>query len=63
LYADLDAGRARRRTFDFDPSCCMALLPRAYQFVVAAAYDGHAEDEPRMIQVGNDALLDPCTIS
>jgi fumarylacetoacetate (FAA) hydrolase len=58
LYADLNAGRARR-SFDFEPRCCMAPLPRAYQLVVGDAYDGHAEDEPRMSQVGSDALLGP----
>jgi fumarylacetoacetate (FAA) hydrolase len=58
LYADLNAGRARR-PFDFDPIRCMAPLPRAYQFVVGAAYDDHAEDEPQMTQMGSDALLGP----
>jgi fumarylacetoacetate (FAA) hydrolase len=30
LYAQLNAGQARR-AFDFDPTRCMAPLPRAYQ--------------------------------
>lgn len=37
----------------------MAPLPRAYQLVVGEAFDGHAEDEPRLTQVGSDALLGP----
>lgn len=56
LYADLNAGRARR-SFDFDPSSCMAPLPRAYQLVVDEAYGGRAEDEPRMSHVASDVLL------
>jgi fumarylacetoacetate (FAA) hydrolase len=56
--ADLNVGRARR-PFDFDPSRCMAPLPRAYQLVVGAAYDNHAEDESRMAQVGSYAQLGP----
>jgi fumarylacetoacetate (FAA) hydrolase len=58
LYTDLNAGRARR-PFDFEPGSCMAPLPRAYQFVVGAAYGGHDEDEPQMTQLGSDALLGP----
>jgi fumarylacetoacetate (FAA) hydrolase len=58
LYEDLNAGRARR-PFDFDPGRCMAPLPRAYQLVVGVAYGDHAEDAPRMAQVGSDTLLGP----
>jgi fumarylacetoacetate (FAA) hydrolase len=58
LYADLNAGRARR-TFDFDPGRCMAPLPRAYQLVVGAAYGDHVGDEPRMARYGSDAFLGP----
>jgi fumarylacetoacetate (FAA) hydrolase len=42
LYADLNAGRARR-AFDFDPARCMAPLPRAFQYVDGAAYLDPAE--------------------
>jgi fumarylacetoacetate (FAA) hydrolase len=55
LYADLNAGGARR-PFDFDPGRCMAPLPRAYQ-LVGAAGGGQADDEPRMAQFGSDDLL------
>ena len=55
LYADLNAGNARR-PFDFDPGRCMAPLPRAYQLVGAAA-GGQADDEPRMAWSGSDDLL------
>jgi fumarylacetoacetate (FAA) hydrolase len=58
LYEDLNAGRARR-PFDFDPGLCMAPLPRAYQFVVGAAYGGDAADEPWLAQCGSDDLLGP----
>jgi fumarylacetoacetate (FAA) hydrolase len=55
LYADLNAGSARR-AFDFDPARCMAPLPRACQ-LVGAAGGGQAGDEPRMAQSGSDDLL------
>ena len=55
LYADLNAGGARR-PFDFNPGRCMAPLPRAYQ-LVGAAGGGQADDEPRMAQFGSDDLL------
>ena len=58
LYEDLNTGRARR-TFDFEPGRCMAPLPRAYQFVVGAAYDSQSDGEPRMVQCGSDDLLGP----
>jgi fumarylacetoacetate (FAA) hydrolase len=58
LYADLNANRARR-PFDFEPGRCMAPLPRAYQLVVGAAFDDHADDEPRVIQCASDDLLGP----
>jgi len=41
VYDTLNAGRGRH-TFPFDPSQCMAPLPRAYQRVQAAAYAPHA---------------------
>ena len=37
LYTTLNQGKARH-AFAFDPALCMAPLPRAYQWVVAAAY-------------------------
>jgi fumarylacetoacetate (FAA) hydrolase len=42
IFDALNAGRARH-AFPFDPAQCMAPLPRAYQWVRAAAYPGHAE--------------------
>jgi len=73
LYADLNAGRARR-PFDFDPARCMAPLPRACQWVGGAAYLNHVElaykaagaapppwlrEEPLMVQGGSDDFLGP----
>jgi fumarylacetoacetate (FAA) hydrolase len=73
LYQELGAGRARR-SFDFDPACCMAPLPRAYQWADGSAYVNHVElvrkargaampasfwDEPLMYQGGSDDLLGP----
>jgi len=42
LYASLNAGRARH-AFPFDPSMCMAPLPRAYQWADGSAYINHVE--------------------
>ncbi len=42
IFDALNAGRARH-AFPFDPAQCMAPLPRAYQWVRAAAYPSHAE--------------------
>ena len=42
LYVELNAGRARR-AFDFDPTRCMAPLPRASQWVDGAAYLQHLD--------------------
>jgi fumarylacetoacetate (FAA) hydrolase len=73
LYDELNAGRARR-SFDFDPSQCMAPLPRAYQWADGSAYVNHVElvrkargaempasfwEEPLMYQGGSDDLLGP----
>jgi fumarylacetoacetate (FAA) hydrolase len=73
LYDELNAGRARR-SFEFDPSRCMAPLPRAYQRVDGSAYLNHVElvrkargtampasfrDEPLMVQGGSDDFLGP----
>ena len=71
LYAQLNAGRARR-AFAFDPAQCMAPLPRAYQWLDASAYTGHLERmklatgvdwvalsarEPLIYQGGSDDFL------
>lgn len=73
LYAELNAGRARR-PFDFDPARCMAPLPRAFQWADGSAYVNHVElvrrargadmpasfrEEPLMYQGGSDDLLGP----
>ncbi|MGI9132818.1 MAG: fumarylacetoacetate hydrolase family protein [Rhodoferax sp.] len=64
----LQAGKARH-AFAFDPTQCMAPLPRAYQCVTAYAYPSHLElvpspgadtPEPRSAQRASDALLGPC---
>ncbi len=70
IFDAMNAGRARH-AFAFDPAQCMAPLPRAYQWVTAAAYTSHAEllrkaagqpDQqhacgPEMLQLASDALL------
>ena len=71
IFDALNAGRARH-AFPFDPAQCMAPLPRAYQWVSAAAYPSHAEllrkaaglpalqeraAVPDMVQGAGDALL------
>jgi fumarylacetoacetate (FAA) hydrolase len=72
LYDALNAGRARH-AFPFDPTQCMAPLPRAYQRVVGEAYPGavalvrkqasaeadSALSEPRMVQCASDELSGP----
>jgi fumarylacetoacetate (FAA) hydrolase len=73
LYAELNAGRARR-AFDFDPAQCMTPLPRAYQWADGSAYVNHVElvrkargaempasfwEEPLMYQGGSDDFLGP----
>jgi len=55
LYAELNAGRARR-PFDFDPARCMAPLPRAYAAVETSAWPGHAL---RLRQAGMPTLPAP----
>ena len=42
LYDSLNAGRLRN-AFAFEPSQCLAPLPRAYQWVSTSSYPGHAE--------------------
>jgi fumarylacetoacetate (FAA) hydrolase len=73
LYQQLNAGQARR-SFEFDPSKCMAPLPRAYQWADGSAYVNHVElvrrarnaempasfwEEPLMYQGGSDDFLGP----
>ncbi len=73
LYLLLNEGRARR-PFDFDPACCMAPLPRAYQWADGSAYVNHVElvrrarkaempasfwEDPLMYQGGSDDFLGP----
>ena len=71
LYAQLNAGRAKR-AFEFDQAQCMAPLPRAYQWLDASAYSAHLERmklatgvdwvalasrEPLIYQGGSDDFL------
>lgn len=73
LYAELNAGRARR-AFEFEPRRCMAPLPRAFQWADGSAYLNHVElvrkargaemppsfhDDPLMVQGGSDDFLGP----
>jgi len=73
LYAELNAGRARR-AFEFDPARCMAPLPRAFQWADGSTYLNHVElvrkargaemppsfhDDPLMYQGGSDDFLGP----
>ena len=68
------AGKARH-AFPFDPSQCMAPLPRAYQWADGSAYINHVElvrrarnaevppsfyTDPLMYQGASDDLLGPC---
>ena len=57
LYDTLNQGKARH-AFPFEPSQCMAPLPRAYQWVNGAAYGQH--EAPLMHQGGSDDFLGPC---
>ena len=73
VYDALNAGRSRS-AFPFDPTQCMAPLPRAFQRVDAVAYPSHVEllckangsevpaaltTGPCMVQGAGDALLGP----
>jgi fumarylacetoacetate (FAA) hydrolase len=73
LYQQINAGQARR-SFDFDPSKCMAPLPRAFQWADGSAYVNHVElvrkargaempesfwEDPLMYQGGSDDFLGP----
>lgn len=55
LYLKLNQGRLRH-AFNFEPSRCMAPLPRAYQFVTGAAYE-RGLLEPRLERRGSDDFL------
>ena len=74
LYDALNGGRARH-AFPFDPSQCMAPLPRAYQWADGSAYLNHVElvrkarnaevpqsfyTDPLMYQGGSDDFIGPC---
>ena len=74
LYQALNSSRAAR-SFEFDPSACMAPLPRAYQWVDGSAYVNHVElvrkargaempasfwEDPLMYQGGSDDFAGPC---
>lgn len=74
LSDSLNRGKARH-AFAFDPARCMAPLPRAYQWIVGAAYpsrpalqalhtalDGSGADAPAapLRQAASDDLLGPC---
>jgi fumarylacetoacetate (FAA) hydrolase len=73
IYQELNRGGGRR-SFDFDPSNCMAPLPRAFQWADGSAYVNHVElvrkargaempasfwEEPLMYQGGSDDFLGP----
>ena len=74
LYEMLNAGKARH-AFPFEPSRCMAPLPRAYQWVSSAAFTNHLavmrqaqmvelpksfKTEPLMVQGSGDSFSGPC---
>ncbi|TFW00779.1 FAA hydrolase family protein [Oxalobacteraceae bacterium OM1] len=73
LYDRLNTGRTHRH-FDFDPSRCMAPLPRAFQWADGSAYVNHVElvrkarnaempesfwHDPLMYQGGSDDFIGP----
>ncbi|MEO7887192.1 MAG: fumarylacetoacetate hydrolase family protein [Polaromonas sp.] len=74
LYEALNQGKARH-AFPFEPSRCMAPLPRAYQWADGSAYINHVElvrkarnaevpesfyTDPLMYQGGSDDFIGPC---
>ncbi|RZJ24424.1 MAG: FAA hydrolase family protein [Haliea sp.] len=74
LYETLNNGKARH-AFPFDPSQCMAPLPRAYQWADGSAFINHVElvraarnsevpatfyTDPLMYQGGSDDFIGPC---
>ena len=73
LYDSVNGGRARH-AFPFDPTQCMAPLPRAYQWADGSAYLNHVElvrkarnaevpesfyTDPLMYQGGSDDFIGP----
>jgi fumarylacetoacetate (FAA) hydrolase len=73
LYEQLNASKAHR-PFEFDPTRCMAPLPRAYQWADGSAYVNHVElvrkarnaempesfwHDPLMYQGGSDDFIGP----
>ena len=73
LYTTLNQGKARH-AFPFDPTQCMAPLPRAYQWADGSAYLNHVElvraarnsevpasfyTDPLMYQGGSDDFIGP----
>ncbi|SFU79783.1 fumarylacetoacetate (FAA) hydrolase [Polaromonas sp. YR568] len=74
LYETLNSGKARH-AFPFEPSRCMAPLPRAYQWADGSAYINHVElvrkarnaevpesfyTDPLMYQGGSDDFIGAC---
>ncbi len=74
LYELLNSGKTRH-AFPFDAACCMAPLPRAYQWIGSAAYLSHVKRlnqaagmvvppgfyaEPLMRQGGSARFIGPC---
>lgn len=69
LYQQLNSGRAAH-AFAFDPTQCMAPLPRTHQYLEAAAYPSHlartqpqwplSKTEPVMRQGAGDSLVGAC---
>ena len=74
LYDTLNNGKARH-AFPFEPSQCMAPLPRAYQWADGSAFINHVElvrkargselpdtfyTDPLMYQGGSDDFIGPC---
>ena len=69
LYQQLNSGRCMH-AFAFDPMQCMAPLPRAHQYLEAAAYPSHlaltlpqwqqSHSEPSLRQGASDAFVGAC---
>ena len=74
LYETLNNGKARH-AFPFEPTRCMAPLPRAYQWADGSAFINHVElvrkarnaevpptfyTDPLMYQGGSDDFIGPC---
>lgn len=74
LYLTLNGGKARH-AFAFDPTMCMAPLPRAFQWADGSAYINHVElvrrarnaevpktfyTDPLMYQGGSDDFIGAC---